>query len=1236
MRHFLIRAFILLYVGIFANEQTASAKNYWHGKERTLRYRPDGEEFVIQNGTKRFSRSIYGTNTGFRFETSDFPEFGLYMPNFGGSVYMAIKTKAGVLWIRNMESVEARFKSGQRTYIVKDKKVLGKGSLTIDAVALSDGEGLVVRYIATNVPKGTKMLWVYGGAGNQSFTRGGDLGADPESSFYIQGDNCVGNIFDIKDNTFSLSYGKKSKVLTYEEKYEDPKTLKKPASPSAATAVNTLKIDGTFPTGTSVREANGGFIDQLNQLIQSSKSDKPVIVAEYALGNTPFYFELHNPKSHADFKYDNLAEAFNKGVEFRTRIASRMKINTPDPYLNTLGGVFSGAEDAVWQSPSYLHGAICFRDLLLTGWRGAYLADLLGLQDRATTHFNAYAKSQVTGVPVTLPALFDSALHLARPAKIWGTPMYSTGYICRIPNRNDVMHHYDMNLVYIDQLLWHLNWTGDLEYAKKVFPTIERSLAWEKNTFDPDNDGLYDACAVIWASDALQYNGSKVTHSSAYNYRANKLAAEIAKKIGKDPSKYEKEANLILSAINKQLWIKDKGWWAEFKDNMGNQMTHEDAGVWTIYHSIDSDIHDMFKAWQATRYIDTEIPHIPVLAKDLNDDSNYVVATTNWQPYMWSINNVAFGEVMHTALSYWQTGRADEAFKLFKGNILDAMYMGSTPGNVSQLSFYDAARGEMYRDFADADAMGVRALVQGMFGIIPDLMNDTLTIKPGFPESWNYADLETQNMGYHFKRSNNKDTYTIIPNLLRKNANLVMVLSAPYNQVKAITVNGKKATYKIVADAIQMPHIRVEAGVADKYEIAIEWTGSKINKDLISVSAANGSQLNLSLPVKADEIYDPQEILKQAVLKNNILTGTVSATAGNRTLFVKTSSGDMSYWAPVDIKVAEALEIINNAEATALKFELKNNTPKAVNGDLYVNDKMLVSDVTIAANSKNSFSYDAPVVSLGSNKVELKTDNETYSFTAINWNIAAPAKEKYETVNMEKLFNNKITKIYEYGKYLSPRWKYTTFNVPTQGMGQWCHPNDISIINDSCFRKVAAANNNTFTMPQGVPFSTPGASSKTNIAFTSLWDNYPKEMALPLNGKASKAYFLLAGSTYYMQTHILNGVISVKYKDGTHETLELILPDNLIPLDQDIFIDKCAFDSPQPRPWRVRLKTGDVSKYHSGDMGKTITNNPMYVDGGMATMLDLPLNPNKELESVSLKTVANEVIIGLMSVTLVR
>lgn len=188
------------------------------------------------------------------------------------------------------------------------------------------------------------------------------------------------------------------------------------------------------------------------------------------------------------------------------------------------------AADGIWDGEVWLHGAIGWR-MPLSGWRAAYTGDVLGWHDRARTHFNAYAASQVTEVPNTFPhPAQDSALHLARSVKKWGTPQYSNGYICRNPHRNNQMHHYDMNLCYIDELLWHFKWTGDLDYVRQMWPVITRHLTWEKLNYDPDNDGLYDAYACIWASDALYYNSGAVTHSSAYNYRANKTAAQLAER----------------------------------------------------------------------------------------------------------------------------------------------------------------------------------------------------------------------------------------------------------------------------------------------------------------------------------------------------------------------------------------------------------------------------------------------------------------------------------------------------------------------------------------------------------------------------------------------------------------------------------------------------------------------------------------------------------------------------------
>jgi len=1105
---------------------------YWHDIEREVRYQPVGEEFVNVNGDKRFSRAIYGTNTGFRFETSDYPEFGLYMPGHGGSVYLAVKRGDKAVWVKDLKWVESRFVSGKRTYTLKDKSILENGSLKITALALSDADGFLLQTVAKGLPANVQLIWIFGAASDKRFSRNGDIGADPADCFWIAASKCAGNQFDIQANAFTVNYGKDKKLC------------------------------GLFPNGTELRTADAGKINDLEALLLTKNTETPLLIATQPIRKGISYCVFHNPTTHANFTEAQLAQAFTMAETFRSSIANRVKIETPDPYLNTLGGILSGAEDAIWEAPSYLHGAIGWR-VPLTGWRGSYLADVLGFHDRARMHFNGYANAQVTNVPVTLPPTQDPKSNLSRAEKTWGTPMYSNGYISRYPNKTNDMNHYDMNLVYIDELLWHLNWTGDWNYAKQIFPVIKRHLAWEKLVYDPDNDGLYDGYCCIWASDGLQYNGGVATHSTAYNYRANKMAAMIAAKIGEDAAPYQLEADKILNALNKTLWIGNKGWWAEFKDNMGEKMLHEDAAVWTVYHAIDSDVDDPFQAYEATRYVDTNIPHIPVLAKNLKDTSNYVISTSDWQTYNWSINNVALAEVTHTALAFWQAGRGDEAYKMYKGALLDAMYMGSGPGNITQISFYDAARGETYRDFADPIATTARAMVQGLFGILPDLLNNKLVIRPGFPSAWEHASLQTKNMHFSFTRDRNIDHYEIEPNL-QVNGTLTLELDARQNLIRNIIVNGRKVGYTLKEDAISRPKVVIEAGLAALYDVTVVWGGSPISDQLLSMEVQKGKEFNWVQKGLLTKIYDPQGLLKKPCLTDTVLSGIIQGAVGHRTLFVKVHTGSMDYWRPLDFNVTDAMQLNPTLDT--------------------------ITDGT---------------------------------------------KIRFEKVNLIPYFNDRVRDIWAYGKYVSPRWPYTTLNVPTQGMGEWTHPEDLYNIDDRGIRAKAGAANE-IRMPGGVPFATPGDSASKNIVFTTLWDNYPKAVTLPLNGSASKVYLLLAASTYHMQNHVLNGTVTVTYTDGTSDVLKLILPESLLPLDQDIYTDGYAFTLKTPRPYRIRLKTGTITRTPAADLHLRQGNGPILIDGGLATMAELKLKPSKELKSLELRTIANEVIIGLMSATLIR
>lgn len=1211
-----MRCFFIIYLLFISSSFTLYAhtpKGFWHGKERQLRYKPQGENFVIVNGDKKFNRGLYGTNTAFRIETGDIPELGFFMPNMGGNMQFGLIRENQNIWINNAEYIKSTYRAGSRIYEIKDP-LLDNGTIILTILAMADMEGMIMKIETIDLPQNIELICLFGGADNKRFYRNGDLGVDDPDAFALQPDACLDNNYQINDNQFALEYGQQTKT-------------------------GPCKISGIFPEKSILKEGSPYFITTPLDLWHSYPVDKkPVLTSRTALIKENIYYIVLKKEDNdlINIDYSQLGNYFDKAESKRKEIAETIRINTPDPYFNTLGSSLSIAADGIWGEPDcWQHGAVGWR-MPLNGWRAAYIGDVVGWHDRARKHFDGYAASQITNIEAIIPhPSQDQKLNLARAEKTWGTQMYSNGYICRNPNNPKQMHHYDMNLVYIDELLWHFNWTGDMDYVREMWPVLQRHLAWEKRNYDPDGDGLYDAYACIWASDALQYNSGGVTYSSAYNYRANKIAAEIAEKLGEDPAPYKNEAKKILNAINDKLWLSDKGWWAEYKELMGNKLTHPNAGIWTIYHSIDSEIHTPFQSYQATRYIDTEIPHIPVLARGLENKDYYTLATTNWLPYSWSVNNVAFAEVAHTSLAYWQAGRYDEAFKLFKSSVLDGMYLGSSPGNIGQVSFYDAARGECYRDFGDPVGIYGRVLIQGLFGIIPDAMNNKLVIRPGFPSEWEFASISTPDIDYNFKRDGKTDIYKINTKF-KKQLNIRFLIKADYENIKSLTINGKEQKWVLESDNIAYPLLSFDYGESKEFEIKIEWSENLIYHPDFTEKGIKGEDLSLTSQNNILKIYDPQNILVNTKIKNKQVTGKINGTPGHRTLFLQLKQGAMKWWEPVHVEIKEPFDIHFDTESNALQFSLTNNSSLSTDIILHINkgsEKGFSQKIKLKAGETSEIiNIPEESAKFGSNTLDIiKNNNAVYATNIVNWNLKN-IEPIYETLNIDNYLNAPVTQIFK-NEYLSPRSPYTTLQIPVQGIGEWCHPLLTAEIDDSGIRKLAKSNESD--IPFDIPFRIPDRVN--NIAFTTLWDNYPESITIPLTGKASHAYFMMAGSTNHMQSHIVNGIISIAYKDGSKAFLELIPPETWAPIEQDFYIDNFAFRSKQSRSFRIALKKGIFNR----DIGKELNINPdeVYgrnIDGGAGIILDIPLDTQKELESLEIKTIANEVVIGLMGITLMR
>jgi hypothetical protein len=1087
---------------------------------RPLRYRPENGDFMITNGAEYFNRSLYGGNTAFRVDGGDKPEFTMYLPGRGGNLRLGLKTPNAVKWLKDAGHIVTRYRPGELIYEIQDQAFGARGLVTIELLAYANTEGLVVRAQAKNMSGDAELIWVYGGVNGQRGTRDGDIGTEkvPISQYFqFQPAFADDNSFTLGTEGFTLNSrhativgvtptGAREHVADADQWNDLPALLSDvPTAPKRPVVVGLAPFSAERPLLLSLQRINDEsrattdlniYLEATTRKAGNAPQSKPgVLLSAFDRAELPTQF------STTEKHFEDL----------RTKV----RVETPDPYLDAAMASLNVVGDALWDADAHaiMHGAIAWRTKLL-GWRGPYSLDDLGWHDRARENFETWISNQNTDpIPAALPPA-DRKANLARNEP----GLHSNGDLSN--------SHYDMNMVFIDALFRHLLWTGDASFARKAWPVIERHIAWERRLFrreyGPDKLPLYEAYATIWASDDLYYDGGGCAYASAYNIYANRMAARIAVMAGKNPKPYTDEANRIEKAMHTLLWLPSEGAFAEYKDLLGEQLVHADYGLWNFYHTVDEEAVTPREAWEMGAALETHLRPIPVEGSGVPNDAPYhVLSETDWMPYSWSVNNVVMDENMHTALALWQGGHADDAYVLAKGALLASMYMGISPGNVGTMQYLDDYRRESQRDFGDSAGTMSRAIVEGLFGVHPDALAGTLTISPGFPKDWTHARLSHPDVGVDFVRNGRLETWEITQTGNRFQT-LTLRIPAAFTDIANVQVNGEKAHWFADPEAAGRPVLNVVTRAGSSTKVQVTWSGERITAQWMAAAK-------------------PGEV------------------AGD---FRQMSRGAFRWWAPA---------------------------PKAAKVE------------PIAA---KPFDWQAPRSAM-----------------------------HLEGVDLTRSFNDRVSAIFASGKYVSPRSPGVSLELPWQGAGAWAgHLNTLPIIDDSGLRKVAAENGGKLIMPDGIFFSTPSSPGTNNIVFTSQWDNYPHEVSIAMNGHATHAYFLMAGSTNFMQSRMDNGELVVTYTDGSSTRLALRNPETWWPIEQDYFIDDYQFPMEGPLPPRVDLRTGKV-RLLSLD---TFKGRGREVPGGAATVLDLALDPARQLQRLTVRTLSNDVVIGLMGTTLER
>ena len=199
-------------------------------------------------------------------------------------------------------------------------------------------------------------------------------------------------------------------------------------------------------------------------------------------------------------------------------------------------------------------------------------------------------------------------------------------------------------------------------------------------------------------------------------------------------------------------------------------------------------------------------------------------------------------------------------------------------------------------------------------------------------------------------------------------------------------------------------------------------------------------------------------------------------------------------------------------------------------------------------------------------------------------------------------------------KYLSPRPDTVSARIGTDGYSNWTYlawgkrPPEIGLENLD-----ALTVSGKLQTPPGVPFLP--VDPDRNIAFTSLWDNWPDRVCLPVHATAERVWLLVCGTTNCMQGGIESARFRFRYEDGEEETLGLVHPQNFWTLCPTCGIDYDYREGGWPLPAAP----------------------PPQVQLGVncrAMVLSWTLRPGKRLRGIELECLSEDVVVGWMGTTL--
>lgn len=1208
-----------------------------------LVYHPDGDAIVLRNGTRWDNRPLYCHERMAIVTGGEMPALKGKM----GVLYVGIERGATRLPLHQFSERVMRYRPGRIEWELSDPRLPGLKA-TLIGTTLADATGFTARLAVEGTKSGDNALWAFfppnpdkGETFRLKTGRNGyELDREPVAAF----SHIVGRLSASVAKSEQLDYGNRENF-----------------SASTPHQDGTVKGSGwlaTLPLTKTAQSIAVGIDDNEGSYLTNIKKALDPAAVEDA------------------------ARAFDQGHARVKGLGESVVVDTPDPYLNAAAGASVAASYGLFVHKCFVHGGSMWR-FQMPGWRTMGGAISYGWTDQVRRAVALFDELQVKKDDKKTKAEFS-----ASGCQQWGNSrFFGEGFV----HYKQPALHYEFQTLMFDDAVRAWRSTADPVLEKHLLPMLELHLKRARECFDADDDGLYESYNNTWPNDSIWFNGGGTPEQSAYMFIAHKAAADMCRRSGDSAgaARHDAQAERIRSAVHKVLWLPEAGHFGSFLEAGGHRRVNPNAWVYAQHVPIEAGMTTPEQAWKAMFYTEWGMERIKLpFGGEMRQTSNFV-------PGQWSIRELYHGDNFAMALGYFLSGQGDDGWEILRGTMLQSMYGDLAPkkgfsnesGTFSRSNIISPgglSQPNCGIDFNDISSSFARAVVEGLFGYRPDYPNKTVRIEPSFPSSWDRAFMKTPAFTLQLK----DHTWKL---KLTRPAAVRFGLPIRAKKVRSVLVNGKPARFSIEPWA-GYGMLRLDVPSTTLVEVKLDLEGDspdlpvrteeksegppghhlildKIDGDvpryqITKVHVPGKENPGLLRDAPADATWNPIDISAQhngdiRTIYQQRYVSPRPETCSMRIGYDGWSAWTFPHWGIHTPSVSMEHALTENFIAYAATDPAVANPTKALTVEAWITPGTMPADGgrivdRSTPNSSDGFLLDT----YPGNSLRLITSNGSVT--------APQALKPGKPVHVAGVYDSaaRVMKLYVDGREVASKTDgafppvhpikrtvrigiggegSTPFigtirraaihdrsltvaeiaarinaDAPVAGPADWKlegTPQGLKRLDASSTPKTSLVQGGHLVTPQRARFLKPRPDK--NIAFTSLWDNWPTTVTVPVHAKGEAVWLLVCGTTNPMQGKISNAAIRFHYADGAEERLDLVPPDN--------FWSLCGF--------------GRVDYNYERDGFALPKSPPAQVQLGAncrAMVYGWKLRPGELLEKISLETLSQDVVIGLMEVSVMN